>query len=75
MRLLEAFGPRAEDGEDAGGRDWTVSGSQIGLGNEDKSRNHLYLKTLARVYIGPGSEKLGKLCQETEKRCWNVPGM
>jgi len=52
---LKVFGPQAEDGEDRRhGRDWklevwTVSGSQIGLGNEDKSRNDLYLKKLARV--------------------------
>jgi len=38
---------------------WTVSGSQIGLGNEDKSRTDLYLEKLAR-YVGPSSEKSGK---------------
>jgi len=42
MRLLEAFGPRAEDAEDRKhGQEWklevwTVSESQIELGNEDK---------------------------------------
>ena len=69
MRPLEAFGPRAEDWEDRRhGQEWKldvwiVSGSQIGLGNEDKSRTDLYLKTLARV--GPSSEKSGKREEET----------
>ena len=55
MRLLEAFGPRAEDGEDRRhGQEWKLEvWSQIGLGNEDKSRTDLYLKTLARA--GPTS--------------------
>jgi len=42
---------------------WTISGSQIGLGNEDKSRTDLYLKMLARA--GPSGDKLGKR-EETE---------
>jgi len=64
MRLLEAFGPRAEDAEDRKhGQEWKLEvWSQIGLGNEDKSRTDLYLKKLARA--GLGSEKLGKWCQE-----------
>ena len=46
--------------------DWAVSGGQIGLSNEDKSKTDLYLKTLARV--GPSSEiyeKSGKREEET----------
>ena len=36
---------------------WIVSGSQIRLGNEDKSRTDLYLKILARAVTSRGKEK------------------
>jgi len=51
--MLEAFGPRAEDGEDRrhGLEVWTVSGSQIRLSNEDKSKTDLCLKKLSKLFL------------------------